>query len=275
MTLHMSTPGRRELGLFEGTVLHAYKDATGTLTIGTGHTAAAGAPIPVEGMQISAVEADTILSDDLAHNYEPALARHVKVDLKQCEFDAVLSFVYNIGEGNFAGSTLLTKLNAGDKGGAADAFSSWTRSHGRVLPGLVTRRQTERTIFLTGTYPGVAPAEADTGRAIKDAVSLGAGMTGDAVKTLQGNLVALGFDPGAVDGAFGPKTVAAVKAFQRAKGLSDDGIAGLKTGIAIDTAMAAKAPAPPVVLPSVITPAPKPQPGLMARLKAWWSGSSS
>lgn len=67
---------------------------------------------------------------------------------------ALISFVYNLGEANFASSTLRRKINAGDYTGAAAEFSKWTKAGGKELPGLVTRRAAERALFesvLSGT----------------------------------------------------------------------------------------------------------------------------
>ena len=76
--MHASTLARRELGGLEATILHTYPDATGTPTIGTGHTAAAGPPVPTPGMTITATQADATLAVDLAKVYDPAVNRRVK-----------------------------------------------------------------------------------------------------------------------------------------------------------------------------------------------------
>lgn len=237
--MDMSSPGRAELRLFEGTILKAYQDSVGVWTIGTGHTAAAGDPKPKKGMTISALQADTILSGDLDRIYEPAVDRNVKVKLAQHEFDALVSFTYNLGEANLKKSTLLAKLNAGDRAGAGKAFLSWTKAGGKVLAGLVKRRQTESTIFLSGAYPGIAPAPSETAPEIKKVVTLAKGSKGAAVRELQTDLASLLFYKDKIDGDFGPKTDAAVRAFQRSAGLSDDGIAGIKTLAALDHDVAA------------------------------------
>jgi lysozyme len=70
-----------------------------------------------------------------------------KVPLKQHQFDALVSFAYNVGVGNLRSSTLLRKLNAGDYDGAALEFHRWNRSKGKVLPGLVRRRAAEALLF--------------------------------------------------------------------------------------------------------------------------------
>lgn len=235
--MQTSPQGRQAIALFEGVRLRAYRDAVGVWTIGIGHTAAAGDPKPAAGMTITAERADAILASDLARIYEPAVLRHVTVPLLQREFDALVSFTFNLGEGNLARSSLLRKLNAGDRTGAAGAFGSWTKAGGRVLAGLVHRREAESILFARGLYPGVEPGRASTGRAIAQRITLGRGMRGEAVKDLQTRLLALGLDPGPPDGDFGLRTVAAVKTFQARHGLAEDGVAGLKTQAALCVAL--------------------------------------
>jgi lysozyme len=72
----------------------------------------------------------------------------VHVPLTQNQFDALVSFVFNLGVGNFRTSTLLKKLNAGDNDGAAQEFGRWIHAGGKALPGLVRRREAERALFL-------------------------------------------------------------------------------------------------------------------------------
>ena len=297
IAMRASTLCRRELALLEGNILHTYKDAVGVATIGCGHTAAAGAPVPTPGLIITAVQSDTILAADLARVYEPAMGRLVKVSLPQYEWDAVELLTYNIGEGNLARSDLLACLNRGDKAGAAAGFGHFTTSHGQQLAGLVKRRATERTIFLTGTYPGLKPEAGHSVAEMAAAVTLAQGMTGDAVAHLQGELKLLGFFAYRADGIFGPATKHAVQAFQRGHGLSDDGVAGLKTGLAITAALGAMAkpavavaspapalalppvepgPIPGLILPAKATPVPAPQgPSLMSRIHSLFTGKAA
>lgn len=78
-----------------------------------------------------------------AQKFEGALKQCVTVPLHQHEYDAYISFSYNVGSGAFCGSTLVRKLNAGDYTGACTELLRWTRAGGKVLPGLVKRRQDE------------------------------------------------------------------------------------------------------------------------------------
>jgi lysozyme len=66
----------------------------------------------------------------------------------QGQFDALVSFAFNVGLGNLQRSSIRMRYNRGDIEGAADAFLMWTKAAGRVLPGLVKRRQDERAMFL-------------------------------------------------------------------------------------------------------------------------------
>lgn len=280
MAMHASTLCRRELSLLEGNILHAYQDPVGIWTLGVGHTAAAGPPVPTLGMTITAGQSDAILAADLAKVYEPAVDRRVTVPLAQYERDAVILLAYNIGEGNLAKSDLLRCLNAGDKAGAAAGFSHFTTSRGVQLAGLVKRRATERTIFLTGTYPGLKPDAGQTTAEMSAAVTLAQGSKGDAVEHLQTELKTLGYFITTPDGNFGPLTKAAVQAFQRAHGLGDDGIAGIKTGLALEAALrppvpavaiAAKDPMPQPKPPATPVPAPAGPHILPAPAKLSWS----
>lgn len=148
----VSRDGRKFITVQEGSRNKAYKDSVGIWTIGVGHTSMAGRPIPVQGMVITDAEIDEILSRDL-QQFEKAVRDAVVTDVSQNEFDAMVSLAFNIGGGAFAKSTLVRKLNAGDRPGAANAFLSWNkgRVNGKlvVIPGLTTRRERERKMFIT------------------------------------------------------------------------------------------------------------------------------
>lgn len=148
--LRTSAKGRAAITQREGNILKAYPDpATGgePWTIGVGHTSAAGPPKVVKGMTITAADSDEILARDLKE-VEKAVNEAVKVRLSQNEFDALVSLAFNIGNGAFAKSTLVKKLNAGDKAEAADQFLVWNKAAGKVMKGLITRREAERAQFL-------------------------------------------------------------------------------------------------------------------------------
>lgn len=155
-----SSTGRQLIEQYEGLILGAYDDATdhvvkpgqgvrGTLTIGYGHTTAAGPPTVVVGQRITKDQADQILSNDL-RAVENDVTRMVKVPINQNQFDALVSFHFNTG--SLGKSTILRKLNAGDTTGAAAGFDLYTRGRvgGKLVPmaGLVRRRKDEKALFL-------------------------------------------------------------------------------------------------------------------------------
>jgi lysozyme len=133
---------------WEGVRLTAYVCPAGVLTIGYGHTSAAGAPKVTPGMKISHEEASEILVRDLV-KYESAVTRALTRTPNEHQFSAMVSLCYNIGPGAFAKSSVVRLFNAGDVAGAADAFTMWNKAGGKVLQGLVNRRKDERALFLT------------------------------------------------------------------------------------------------------------------------------
>ena len=133
---------------FEGCKLTAYQDSVGVWTIGYGWTKPVdGKPIRA-GMTIKQETAERLLKTGLV-SYENDVSRLVKVDLTQGQFDALVSFTYNLGARSLSTSTLLRKLNAGDYAGAADEFLRWNKAGGKVLSGLTRRREAERALFLS------------------------------------------------------------------------------------------------------------------------------
>ncbi|MBI6550744.1 lysozyme [Xenorhabdus lircayensis] len=144
--MEISENGIYKLKSYEGLRLKAYPDpATGAApwTIGYGHTKGVK-----PGQVITAQQAEVFLHQDLIPIYG-AIQRLVKVSLTQGQFDALCSFIFNLGIGNFAHSTLLKKLNAGDYQGAAGEFLKWDRADGRVLSDLFIRRKSEQQMFLS------------------------------------------------------------------------------------------------------------------------------
>ena len=133
---------------FEGCKLTAYPDpATGgdPWTIGYGHTGLDVHP----GLTITQEQAEELLTQDTK---KAAAAVNAKVtgDITQEEFDALVDFVFNVGAGNFAASTLLKKVNSGDIHGAAAEFEKWDMAAGKHMAGLLRRRHAEAEEFLSG-----------------------------------------------------------------------------------------------------------------------------
>ena len=155
MTMKTSEAGLALIEEFEGCVLRAYPDpgnpATGEpWTIGYGHTRGVRS-----GDSCTRDQALAWLREDLAES-EAAVGRLVRVPLEQHELDALVSFTFNLGAGNLERSTLLRKLNAGDRAGAAAEFPKWNRGASGVLPGLVRRRAAEQAMFLAAPIHAAA-----------------------------------------------------------------------------------------------------------------------
>jgi lysozyme len=127
---------------FEGMRLSAYQDQVGVWTIGFGHTG----PDVHAGLTITQDQATALLMKDVA-SASASVNNLVKVPLTQNQFDALVDFVFNLGQGKFAGSTLLRGLNAGDFSGAAAEFVKWDHAGGQVVPGLLRRRLAEAQLF--------------------------------------------------------------------------------------------------------------------------------
>ena len=126
---------------FEGLELSAYKCAAGVWTIGYGHIKGVQ-----EGMSISEARANEMLNEELTE-YENYINKGVTVPLSPCQFDAMVSWVYNLGNGNLSSSTLLKVLNSGDYAGVPAQMLRWNKAGGKVLAGLTRRRQAEADMF--------------------------------------------------------------------------------------------------------------------------------
>lgn len=147
------TPSRLCIDLvkhFEGFYLKAYLCPAGIWTIGFGHTGLMHNDGTVyAGRKIDQVQAEALLRYDL-EKFSERVGKLVTVPLEQHQFDALVSFAFNVGEGALGKSTLLWKLNRYDYIGAADEFLRWNKGGGKVLAGLTRRRKAERHLFLTG-----------------------------------------------------------------------------------------------------------------------------
>lgn len=134
---------------FEGLRLTAYRCAAGVWTIGYGHTKDVK-----EGDKCTVSQADAFLREDIA-GFERDIKILVKVPLNQNQFDALVSFTFNVGSDidadpipeGLGDSTLLRKLNEGDYIRATLEFPKWNKAGGKVLPGLVKRRAAEQNLF--------------------------------------------------------------------------------------------------------------------------------
>jgi lysozyme len=128
----------------EGLRLTAYKCPAGVWTIGYGHT---GSDVK-EGKAITQTEAERLLRLDVEWAERAVNAELPAIN--QCQFDALVSFVFNVGAGAFAGSTLLKKAKASPNDPAIRAeFAKWRNGGGKVLPGLVKRRAAEADLYFS------------------------------------------------------------------------------------------------------------------------------
>ncbi len=126
----------------EGLRLSCYADAVGIQTVCWGHVLRNGEP-----RDCTLAQCEDFLAKDLTTAWD-AVRRNVRVDLTQGQVDALVSFVFNMGERSLQNSTLLRKLNAGDADGAAAEFTKWNHAGGQVLAGLTTRREAEQDLFI-------------------------------------------------------------------------------------------------------------------------------
>lgn len=184
---------------FEGFRAKAYKCPANVWTIGYGTTASAGVGItPKDGMTITEAEAEGYLKATL-DKFADQIAPSITAPINENEFGAFLSLAYNIGTGAFKKSSALKHFNAGDKEKAAASVLLWNKAAGKVLKGLVRRREAERKLFLTpvdGKFEGrtnVAQSTTVQASAVQIASGAGAGIA--AVGALDGTaqIVALVF----------------------------------------------------------------------------------
>ena len=151
-----SANGRALIEAFEGLYLKAYHDSAGVLTIGYGHTNAAGPPKVVPGMRITTKYADEILSADLA-TVEKEVARAIHVPLTQWQFDALVSFHFNTGA--ISKGTVDDKLNHGNVDAAMRTLRQYQYAGGHLLRGLTRRREAEELLFRGSVMAALALAE--------------------------------------------------------------------------------------------------------------------
>ncbi|ELI7109630.1 lysozyme [Salmonella enterica] len=138
-----SDNGRAFIRAREGVKLAAYQDGGGVWTIGYGHTRGVK-----QGQVINHEQADEFLDSDL-RQVESCISERVTVALNQNQFDALVSFVFNVGRQAFSDSTLLKKLNEGNYRAAADQFTRWVYDNDQFVQGLYNRRVAERDLFLS------------------------------------------------------------------------------------------------------------------------------
>ena len=145
--LTISDEGISLIKRYEGYKTTPYRCPAGLYTVGYGHLIGNGLQLPDEwNRTFSLGEIDELLRTDLAR-FERGVLRYCTVYITQSQFDATVSFSFNLGLGVLQRSTLRQKLNRGDYDGASKEFLKYTRAGGKVLKGLVRRRQAEYNLF--------------------------------------------------------------------------------------------------------------------------------
>ena len=146
--MHISDEGLELIKHFEGCPTDeegnavAYQDAVGVWTIGYGHTKDVQ-----EGDKWTKEKAEFMLWRELEDEYEDYINNYVHVPLNQQQFDALCSWVYNLGPANLKKSTLIRKLNNGQYKETPNQIKRWNKAGGKVLEGLVRRREAEALLF--------------------------------------------------------------------------------------------------------------------------------
>jgi lysozyme len=157
MNLMMSEHGRRLLAQWEGFERNVYLDVAGLPTIGVGHLLTkdelSSERIVIGGdaidytLGLTDEQVYDLLGQDL-ERFERVVNDSVEPDLAQHQFDALVSFAFNVGGGAFRQSTLLKRLNARDFADVPSQLRRWIRSGGRIVQGLVNRRENEIKLWL-------------------------------------------------------------------------------------------------------------------------------
>lgn len=150
--LSLSVVGHNVITRFEGTRPQAYLDTGGIATICTGHTG----PAVRLGLRVSQAQCEEWLRED-TEEASAAVRRLVKVPLTQGQFDALVSFTFNLGAANLSKSTLLKYVNKQDCARVVKEFGRWVYDDGRILAGLQRRRAAEARLFAAGVCPESAP----------------------------------------------------------------------------------------------------------------------
>jgi len=147
--MNISEEGLSLIKKFEGCELKAYRCAANVLTIGYGSTKGV-----TEDMEITKEEAESLLKEEM-HEYEGYINDMVKVPLEQHQFDAMVSWVFNLGSGNLSSSTLLKKLNNSEYDEVPAQIKRWNKAGGKVLDGLIRRREAESLLFQNKEWENV------------------------------------------------------------------------------------------------------------------------
>jgi lysozyme len=248
----------------EGVVLKAYRDAVGVWTIGAGLTAASGVVKPKAGMTISTALATNLLQAALRRNYEPSVSAAMP-KAKQTEFDAGVLFHFNTGAikratwvKNWRAKAPAPLLRAGLK--------QWVKGGGKVLPGLVARREREADLLILGLYAGSTTQRVAATVASSDAKWV-VPMTITERASVKAQLHGLGYGSSPVGDEV---SAAAIRQFQRDNDLTVDGVIGRATLSTLQRCIDARAKAiPAVAAPLAASAAPATGAGEVINLPAY------
>lgn len=146
--MKISENGLNLIKEFEGFSSKPYLDVVNVPTIGWGNTYYPdGKKVTMNDKPIDEIEATKILENVAQRDFGSVVHKSVIVPLSQNQYDALVSFAYNVGGGAFTKSTLVLKLNKGDYIGASNEFLRWNKAGGKVLSGLTRRRKAEKALF--------------------------------------------------------------------------------------------------------------------------------
>lgn len=218
--MQTSTDGIAALELEEGVVLRAYRDAVGRWTIGPGLTAASGVVRPVAGMVISLAKSRELTSLALRQAYEPAVAQAMP-GAAQHEFDAGVLFHWNTGAIARASWVPLWVKKAAQSAIAAK-FRLWNKGGGRVLPGLVKRRDRELRILFEAIYPTTSEPKSKSVSVARWALPMSDAEKGAVMTELSRLGYAVGLNENTIPAA-------EVRRFQGDHALTQDGVIGRAT----------------------------------------------
>lgn len=247
----------------EGVVLRAYRDPVGVWTIGAGLTSASGVVTPRPGMEITAEEARRLLGLALERNYEPGVARAMP-DALQREFDAGVSFHFNTGA--IGRASWVRAWRDGAWSEVERRLKLWNKGGGRVLPGLVRRRENEFRLLRWGQYDDAPAGTFVAGLASGgDGFKISVDANDDELDRIEALVVALGYDwtgtgirqfqrdhDLAVDGIIGPATLATI---QRRADANDEATGAAATATGGAAIIGLEQAAGPAALPDWLGPA--------------------
>lgn len=146
--MKLSAEGLNLIKRFEGVRNRPYRCSAGLWTVGVGHLIGDGKLLPKSWDKIfTEEEINALLIRDL-NRFERGVRMYIKVPLRQCEYDSLCSFAFNLGLGTLQRSTLRQKINRGDKEGAAKEILKYCRAGGKIVRGLQIRREAEYRMFL-------------------------------------------------------------------------------------------------------------------------------